>query len=40
MEIYIQRKEYKNTTSEEKRGKLPSGEVGVSRECGGIGVVL
>ena len=24
----------------EKGGKLPSGEVGVSRECGGVGVVL
>ena len=40
MEIYLQRKESENMTSEGKGSKLPSGEVGVSRECEGVRVVL
>ena len=40
MEIYLQRKEYVNMTSERKGSKLPSSEVGVSGECRDIRVVL
>ena len=38
-EIYLQRKEYKIQQVRGKGSKLPSGEVRVSRECGGVGVV-
>ena len=39
MEIYLQWKEYEIRQVKGKGSKSPSGEVGVSREHGGVGVV-